>query len=115
MPSDGVASMILPLTSSDVTLEGLLRRTRKTCGSRTVYCDRRLSAGAPASNVYTSRLHFPLRDVRCCMNLLREDTESNYKARPIAIGAFGARECHPFVLNSAAAIQNQHAKSDPKG
>ena len=52
----------------------------------------------------------PLRDVHCCANSYREDAQSNSKAPPIAIGAFGASELHPLVVNSVGAKQSQHAK-----
>ena len=37
----------------------------------------RVISRGPASKVKSSHLHFPLRDVRCCMNLFREAAESN--------------------------------------
>jgi hypothetical protein len=103
-----------------VILEGLLRRKRETCRSLPFSgfvgsdltpccylnnCKPRLLRPVHAHRTFISKKH--LRHVCCCTNLDREDAELNCKAPPIIIDASGF---HPLLVNSADAIQSQHAE-----
>ena len=109
VPSDAVASIIRPLTSSGgdtwAILESLSRQERER-DVDLISTLRKLTARRydcylkncwprflrPACTLLTSISKKLLRDVRCCANSYREDAQSNCKAAPITIGA---SEFHP--------------------